>query len=349
MQRTVRFRIKSPEINLASSYPKPQDALRFPFRQENLEGTISLNLDPDTFGNPYSYQDDEGREVWGPTSCEGIIVLIEGRSDDDFSDEDFLRVAHKLAVEYVSKFVAYIQAELGQYWVHLGRMPEWDFWYFLGETQAKWVNGENESDVVAGLADSERLAVFASAPTSPGFYDRVFDLGETQWKGFCLYVSDERFAPDPYKTLISNAKRYFGNGDYRMAAVQAVTALDMRIEPFVERRCKARNISGEKFKETKRFIAEYLKVLLPLVLRENEIDEWIDKKFAYSGNADEWTSEAILEGCIALNKIRNNVAHKGKFEQTDIPKVGKGIRAAELLLEFMEESANLTGEMEIGE
>jgi hypothetical protein len=340
MQRTVKFYVKIPEVEIEHLQdPYGHDGidekaiLNFPFMQGNIAGTISLTLDPDEYSWTIG-TDEADEEIDFPYGCGGIIVCVSGQSDNDFEPTEFLEIAHELAVEYTSKLTAYLAVQLDQYWIHLGRMPEWTIEHFISATEAKWINEDKESSVIE---DAIRpIKIFNT--DIPDFHDSAIRLNEKAWNGFYLWHSAERFEPDLAETLLSNAKRYFANGDYPMAAVQAVTALDLKVEPFVEQRCKARNISGSKFKETNRFLAEYLKVILPLVLQENELSDWIAKKFSsWSALAEttQWTGETILEKCIILNTTRNNVAHRGKFEQADISKVRQGIEAAELLLDFM--------------
>ena len=357
MQRTVKFHVKIPDVEIEHSQnPYAHDGIDekaiwiFPFDQGNIKGTISLTLDPDAYSWD-TLPDEDDEEIEFPDECDGIIVCVSGQSDNDFEPKEFLTIAHELTVEYMSKITTYLAVQLNQYWIHLGRMPDWDFWQFLRETKATWINTDNESSVFdeedPWRLSGEKIQWNFSLVARLGGSD--FDsfpatlLDARCWNGFYLYVSDERFSDLP-KTLISSAKRFYQSGDYGMAAVQAVTALDVSVEPFVEQRCKSRNISGSKFKETKRFLAEYLKVLLPLVLLDNEISIWIGKKYPKSGVTSEmskWTDESILEGCINLNSIRNTVAHRGKFEKTNIPKVNQGIKATELLLEFIKDNTEV--------
>jgi len=341
VEQTVKFHIKTPRIQIDSDLDDWDRSLKFPFRHGDVEGVVSLCLDPDEYEMGYHSEDEQ--ESFFPIACGGVIVYVNGRSENEFARPYFLEIAHKLAVEYMSKFVTYLATQLGQYWIDLGRMPELKLAHFLDQTKAKWIDGKNESSVLFdGGRDGEthQWAIISESEKSD-FYYRADSLDEKHWNGFYLYVSDERFASDLTKTLIANAKRYYEMGDYGMAAVQAVTALDVSVEPFVEQRCKLRNISGRQFKESQRFLAEYLKVLLPLVLQENEIGRWIGIKYPGSVTKSEmpkWTGEVVLESCIVINSIRNAVAHRGKFEKTNIPKVHQGIEAAELLLEFMIEN-----------
>ncbi len=349
MQRTVKFHIKIPAFEITHPqnphvYPGIDEKvmLHFPFKWDNIEGTISISLDPDEYGWGAGFDEDGEEVIEFPVECGGVIVCVSGRSDNDFEPAEFLEIAHNLAVEYMGKFTAYLAVQLDQYWIHLGQLPYWNVSHFLLETKATWINEGNESRVL-----DKRPPFLPNMKEYSDFRSHFIPLDEERWNGFYLYLSDERFsAHDVAKSSMSNAKRYFDNGDYPLAAVQAVTALDLIVGPFVERLCQKKGISKNNLEEVdkKLFIADYLKVLLPLVLQNDKLDAWLKEKFVpafESQTATQWTSIAVLEKCIALNRIRNKVAHQGKFEQSEIVPVRQGIEATELLLEFIEEHEEL--------
>jgi len=313
-QRTIQFRVKTPEIEIAYSTPDVEYKLAFPFKQENIEGSISLELDSNAFGGWTPTNHSEGPEYVAST-CDAIIIQVKGQSVDDFIDEIFLKIAHRLTVEHLSKLISFIGIELGQYWVHLGRLPEWKLNHFLSQTRATWVEDKKEISVFEKKSNWEMIEVFDSAPQPSEFYDRAVSINKIRWKSIYLYFLHEQFQPDLTKTLIANAKRYFESGDYRMAAIEAITALDVKLRPSVKR-------GLEK-------------------MPEREIDVWLNRIAnapKYSNAERRWTGESILEDCMTLNKIRNGIIHEGEEAKKSEVEIQQGIEASELLLGFIEAS-----------
>lgn len=253
IKQTIELQIRVPPIELGSWTPNTR-ALEFAYQHEDITGNIFIHLDEDQIEWDYtSYTDPETGESEGvkqPLSCSRIIIRVEGLYDNKpainmslstleklpFLSEptyspaelNFLTVAHDLTIEYMSNFVDYINFELGQYWVNLGRMSEWGMWYFYRETNAKWIETDSghKGSVVAGA--SQIIAAIDEGPTLPAFYSKSKGLDEVYWKKMrdSLKETQRRGLAN---RLILNAKRYLANGDYRTATIESIDALEVRL------------------------------------------------------------------------------------------------------------------------
>ena len=342
MQRTLELRIKTPEIHLASWLPTDQDALKFPFKRDKVAGTISLNLDRDAEAVEWDFEvDEDGEGCRVPICCERIIVRIEGKYvGDEVTETEFLKIAQVLTAEYVNKLLLFIRAELGQYWVKpVYDMSRWNLNYFLDETDARWVSEQGEVAVV-------KRGILVP-PGASRFYGRSAQLDESGWESIRRLIQQGQ-EPDLMRRLIANAREHFEDGDHRMAAVEAITALESKLKSFVRRRCKARGISHNKFDSTdqKLYLSDYLKVLLPLNLDKDELDAWVQKQLASLSKSslpipkESLNGKLIIERCITLNKIRNDIVHGQKIALSadDIKCIKQGLEAVEWLLAFIEEA-----------
>jgi hypothetical protein len=243
-----------PPIELGSWIPNTEEVLTFPYQRSGISGKLLITLDEDRvkwdyilYTDPSTGETELAEQI--PLTCDQIIVRIEGSYDNkpntdslqensanhptsadillEYRDRDlkFLAIAHHLVVEFLGKFVNYINFDLGQYWVSLGKASEWGMWYFFRETDAKWaMNDDNYSGsfVIGGLipifdAESEE-------PIPPTFYYQSKGLEKAYWANMQEVLQETRQI-DLARNLILNAKRHLANSDYRMAAVESIAAL----------------------------------------------------------------------------------------------------------------------------
>lgn len=329
MKRSIELRLKITEIDLHHWMPTDQDAIVFPFQKGKLKGIVSLNLDPEAVKPDYVVY-GSGEQDWDvlPGSCNQVIVRIEAECDGEVSDREFLSAAQALTARYLNKMLSYVRIELGQYWISLTRISEWGLYYFLLQAQAKWMDGHSEQ-----VLDSWDIAL--ATPPISDFYDHSLALDKTRWESISHFIQEES-EHDLAKMLMANAKQHFEDGNYRMAAVEALTSLDVGLTPFVRKRCKERGISYTKYDKTSRriFISDYLRVLLPLVLGKQELNTWLRTNSEHG-----LTGQFILDECLQLNSVRNAIVHQGKIpEEKDIERIKRGIEASELLLSFVKEA-----------
>lgn len=349
MKRRVRFKLTTPHIELKSWKPASEDALTFSYKQDDIVGTVFVSLDDKAIawdGRSGYLETGEPWEVVEPIACSRIVVCVEGCYSDVESadtgtpsasttptsipgflgkpegekpvDVKFLVVAHRLAIEYASRFIYYLKSELGQYWVDLGQVRDWGMWTFLTQTGARWIDDNGvESEIKV-----PPFAHLAEEEDQPGavFQYGARNLDESHWLD--MQRSLERGAlPEVATILLSDAKQCLANGDYRMASVEAISALESKLVRFVEQRCKERGISNQIWKDYgKGSIAAYLKFLLPLVLRQTELESVRD----------------AIERCLRLNGVRNKVVHEGDDPISKKEVIEQGIEAVECMLGFVQ-------------
>jgi len=339
--------------------------LSFAYEREGIVGTVSINLDQrDVRWDVSDYHDSETGAtdvVTLPVACGQLIVRIQGlydslsisqesssssealsgpfaalfaREPPRYSPADlrFLAVAHNLAVEYASKFVDFVNTELGQYWVNLGHMPEWGMWYFYLETGARWVDSEDGGHVIADgwLA----LEAEEEEPAPPAFYYQAKGLDETHWRKM-QHSLESVSPPDLSNRLILNAKRHLASGNYRMATVEGVAALEVKLASFIKRRSQEKGVSNSTWKtySAQLGIAMLLRLLWPIVLEKDELKTWLKSKRLGDTDAD-----AIVQQCLDLNGLRNHVVHDGADPSSGTEIIELGIQAVEKILEFIQET-----------
>lgn len=372
--RVIDFKIRVSPIELGPWAPDVQDALAFRYHRNGISGTLLINLDTERIQwDHINYTDPdngETEEAERPLNCDQIICRVEGLYDDGLvtdqvlqeesstspptpfhsiitepqyssADLNFLATAHELAIEYFGKFVDYINFDLGQYWVSLGRMSEWGMWYFFQETSASWVEPDDtQRSVIAGSA--QYFNVISEEPEAPTFYHQGKELVRAYWTGMQQSLQETRQV-DIVNRLILNAKRHLANGDYRMAAVESVAALEVGLVNFVENRVKKKGVSGTALESYKFHlgIAAHLKLLLPLVLEKDELESWLSKRQSSRSGVSgkqKIDNSTVIQRCLELNSLRNDVVHEGAVPSGKIAIIERGMTAIELLVDFIHDS-----------
>ena len=112
-------------------------------------------------------------------------MRIEGECDDEVTDKEFLRIAQALTAKYLNNMLSHIRIELGQYWVSLIRISEWNLNYFLLQANAKWVDEHGGAEVLQGLDK-----VLATPPLSDFYYRRPA-LDKTRWESISRSIEGE--------------------------------------------------------------------------------------------------------------------------------------------------------------
>lgn len=350
MRRRVKLRLAIPPIELESWKSTGVDPLTFSFEYEDIVGVVLVSLDDEAIDwdfylgvDPATGEQWEGKKA---IACHRIIVCIDGDSPETESvDNDkpaassasgdifdflveperedpanvkFLLVARKLAIEYIDRFVYYLRSELGQYWVDLGEVRNWGIWTFLTQTDARWV----DDDGIESRIKKPPLFDLVEEENQPGmaFRYNARSLNGFHWLNMQQQLEKAIF-PEVTMNLLNNAKNCLMNGDYRMASVEAISALESRLVGFIEKRCKARGISNTAWQGYKREvgITVALKLLLPLVIEQKELESIRD---------------AVNE-CLKLNSVRNDVVHEGDNPVAKTKVIEKGIEAVQRILEFV--------------
>jgi HEPN domain-containing protein len=216
---------------------------------------------------------------------------------------------------------------------------EWSLRYFLKAGNALWLHESGESPVLG-----QKDALFALPPFRD-VWESSLALDRARWKELGRAMEGEH-EPELSRSLMANAKRYFGNGEYRAAVVDAVTALEVGLSLLIRRRCKEKGISHTKFEEVSHDlgVAMQLKLLLPLVVTDQELETWrltrrrrlADSLVPLSPEPQDFEGAASIRACVELNRIRNNIVHKGWIprEEKDFKEIRRGIRGADWLVDF---------------
>lgn len=340
MGRVLRLRFDIPAIALESWAPSETDSINLAFDEESLRGTISLNLPSDSIGKEWEF-DERGQPLFErPIACSQLEVRIEADWGADWAENEArFKVAQRLTDRCVNTLLSYLAAKFGQYWVGSLPIREWSLRYFLKAGNALWVDESGESPVLG-----QKDALFAYPPFRD-VWESSLALGSARWKELGYAIESEH-EPELSRSLMASAKRYFENGEYRAAVVEAVTALEVALSPLIRQRCKEKGISHRKFKDVSRDfgVATYLKVLLPLVADDQELEAWrltrrgrlADSLAPLPSAAQDFEGAASIEACIDLNKTRNTIVHEGWIpaQEKDFRDIRRGIRAADWLVDF---------------
>ncbi len=335
MKRTLQLHLEIPKIALKAWVPGDQDDLIFPFEKGKLRGTVFLNLDPQCVAYDdleFDGFDADGKESFrpvGPLVCSRVVMRVEGRSADHVTEEEFAEVAQQLTEEYLNRMLSYVRAELQQYWVDSTPIAKRKVNDFLRYARAKWIDELGESTkAYRGVG----FGIMHLIPGSDHFYDHCVELDEIKWQDVRAYIRRKEDNYTLSKTLLANAKQHFERGQYRVAAVEALSALEVALFPFVRERCERRGISRAKRKG----MSVHLNELLPSVLDKDELNHWLNRRMPGGPEGNGQKGEDIIGACIHLNKFRNKIVHEGKMpEAADIERIKQGIGAAERLLDFI--------------
>ncbi len=311
MKRTLKLRIEVPDILVVHPVipglpwrATPDDALKFEFRERGIDGTITLNV---------SYGEDWDAPF--PDACGELVVVIQGQCDDGAPEEDFLLVARWLTHAYVNQFLTYVRVWLGQHWVGSIPISKWQLMYFVHQTKARWVGPDGEEDVFADRVFAEML------PPALNFDHKWWPLYRTERQS-AVTLLQEMFEWAPDQELLASAKQHFVTSDYGVAAVEAVSALEVGLERFLTKRYRARRIA-KKYKDVSAQVgvSMLVKLLLPAELSEEELGR----------------CRGLINRCDKLRRVRNKVVHEGAMpDQGEVNHIRRGIEAAEELLDFVE-------------
>lgn len=340
MGRVLRLRFDIPDIALDNWAPREADTIDLAFDEEGLRGTISLDVPSESVETEWAFDERGQPLVEYPIACSQLEVRIEADWGTDWAEnEPCLEVAQQLTDRCVTRVLWHLAVQFGQYWVGSLPIREWSLRYFLIAGNALWLDESGESPVLG-----EKDAMFAFPPFRD-VWESSLALSRARWKELGHAMEGEH-EPEPSRSLMANAKRHFGNGEYRAAVVEAVAALEVGLSPLIRQRCKKKGISHRKFKDVSRDfgVATYLKVLLPLVADHQELEAWrltrrgrlADSLVPLPSAPQEFEGAASIEACIDLNGIRNNIVHEGWIPAggKDLRDIRRGIRGADWLVDF---------------
>lgn len=327
----MRFYIDTPPIKIHQLSEKDDLQIDFGLKSDDFVGVLSIKLDPDfiQWDNPAPDEED-----YFPTECNRLIVSVT--TEHDIAESLFIENTYFSVIEYLTILFNYIQTELGQYWVDVGPIRDWDLYTFLSKTISSHViyyKGEGKFGMPIGGYSKKRKILFSAKQRR--YPEKFSGLDVKQIPDIKSWFEQHK-EPELSKTLLANSKRLLLHGDRKSSSILAITALEPQFEEFIKGRCRAKGISNNILNEWDKnhFIGDYLKLLLPLVLESNELTKWLKEWLEsamqwYVGTFDE---NQIIEWAIKLNKARNDAVHKGITPEFDT--LDKGIFAVEALYEF---------------
>ena len=321
--------IDTPPIDINQLSGKDDFQIDLELETDDFVGTLKIRLDSDSIE-----WDTHNGEDYFPISCNRLIVSV--KTDLDVSEAQFLENTYFLVIEYLTIFINYLKTELGQYWVDVGLIRDWDLLTFLDKTISKQIVVDEGQKISIPIGGYRKKIVFS--PRRRKYPEKFIGLDVRKIQDIKSWL-DEHKEPELAKLLLADSKRLLLHSDYKSSSVFAITAIERSLEEFIKNRCKAKGISKNTLDtyDKNHYISDYLKLLLPLVLEPNELTNWLETWLESSlhWHGGKFNSNQIIEWAIQLNQARNEAVHKGitpEFETID-----KGIFAVEVLYEFVKE------------
>jgi len=295
----------------------PESPLKFPFVEPGVRGVVSIHLDVGALGE-YAHEVDKShiRVNDYPISCSRVNVTVEADSDRGSTQKVFLETAQRVTDRYVNRLLSYVRTELDQHWVVPVPIGEWDLAYFLFQARAMLLENGQPADMLSGDPANHMMP-------PPLEFDRpMVPLYATSRDEMCRFVQ-QRTTPSAETELIASAKQHFVNSEYGVAAVEAVSSLEVGLGTFVGNRLR-RKSAYRAYKDVRERIGvmTYLKVLLPLAATEQELV----------------ACRPLIGDCAQLVTVRHRIAHAGaRPSDDDVRKIRRGIKAVERILDVVRE------------
>lgn len=293
----------------------PENPLKFTFAEQGLDGVIWMNLDV-RLPSEYTQEVDESarRLKDYPMSCSRVKVTVDAECDGGSTQKRFLETAQRVTDTYVNRLLSYVRTELAQHWVVPVPIGEWELGYFFFQGRAVLLEDGQVTEILGG--DPARYMI---APPL-GFDGPMVPLYDSRRDELCRFVK-EGIGPTAETELIASAKQHFVNSEYGVAAVEAVSSLEVGLGTFVGYRLR-RKRSYKRYKDVRERIGAmtYLKALLPLAATEEELD----------------SCRPLIGDCAELVAVRNRVAHAGaRPSEDEVEKIRLGISAVEHMLDVV--------------
>ncbi|HUS71404.1 MAG TPA: hypothetical protein VM075_11605 [Anaerolineae bacterium] len=353
MNRVLRLQVEIPKIEMVDGLGVPQDywvpseedALTFALDEEKFVGIISLYLDPEAVALDWDTHDWETVLEY-PLSCTQIAVVVEAECDETATEREFLAMAQRQTHRHVNSILAQVRVDLGQYWVRSLPLSALYLVSFVQETKARWLHGDSETPVLEGiqyLGDQHPLAA--------DYYELVHSreslipfvpLTKDAWEDIQSSPVEQHHSLK--WELVGNARHHFSTMEYRTAAVEAVTALEVGLSSFVRERSKRTGVRRTPAADHRGLrVAACLTKHLPSLLGEHELDTWLNTQRSkgrhlpapFARLRDDLDAGTLLSRCVQLNTLRNKIVHEGRVpDEKDIDTIQEGIEAAEWLLAF---------------
>lgn len=224
---------------------------------------------------------------WGIDACSKIEVKTEKK----FTDAE---EAKKFALKIINRFIR-LYRFFDKEAVHLTTLSLDDLFNF------------------DYLQDKEDVVVLSFGggirPINQIKYKEISDVIENALK--------ENYKAPFWQELLLNSEYYIFIGDYRMAVLETVIALELVLSEFIRRKGREKNIP------------------------EKDIDEFI-KNVGLTGNIkttiklliDSLPEEKVLTACTSGITIRNSIVHKGR-EEVNFGEAKESLEAVKKIIEFL--------------
>jgi len=329
--KEMRFYIDTPSIKFHRQSENGDFQIDFDLNRDGFVAKLKVRLDPNSV--EWGTVGDEDEQY--PISFDKLIISLS--TELEISSHEFLENAYFAVTEHLTILFRYIQIELGQYWVDIGTIPDWNLYAFIYKTNAKWVVEGIEKKVIIPLGGFSKKSSILFADKERQYPDWCSDGLDMKQVPIIKNWVEEHKPIELEKQLIAESKRLLLRGDYKSSSVFAITALERPLEAFVKKRCKNKGISKKSLDnyDKNHYVSDYLKLLLPLVLEPNELTKWLrSSKRRYT---EKLNDNEIIEWAIDLNKVRNGAVHEGKTPEFET--IDKGIFAVEVIYEFVKEGS----------
>ena len=322
IMKEMRFYIDTPPIDIQQLSEKDDFQIEIDLHKNDFVARLNIGLDPKSI----EWDTHDGDDVF-PRNFNRLIMSLSTESEVSYTK--FLENAYFVVIEYLDIFFRFIQIKLGQYWVDIGSIPDWDLFIFLDKTNAKQIVGGREENIGIPIGGYSKKIIFS--PKRRRYPDWSDGLDVKQAPNIKTWIGEYKTVPLEQQ-LLADSKRLLLHNDYKSSSVQAMTALEGPLEAFVKARCKSKGIAKKSDK-----VAYNLK-LFPSTLEPNELTEWLDNWLESDKHwfAGKFNGDQIIDWARELNTKRNKAVHEGKTPDFDT--LDKGIFAVEAIYNFVKES-----------
>lgn len=318
----MRFYVDTPQIDIQRLSENNDFQISFDVKEDDFTAKLNIRLDPRSIEEDTNDGDD-----YFPRSFNRLIFSLS--TEIDIDQTNFLEKAYFLVREYLGNFFDFVQVELGQYWVDIGPVRDWDLSTFVNRTSAKIVSEDKESDVLIPFGLNKKIRLLPKRRRYPEKSNGI-DIRQTQDIQHWL---EENKSPDLVTHLLANAKRLLLQGDYRSSSILAITALEEPLKRFVDERYAKKGI---KPKPKPRFVGHYLN-LFPNILEIDELTKWLSSWMeSRNWSAYQINGIQVIDWATELNRKRSGTVHN-KEKPAEFETLDKGIFAVEAIIEFVKE------------
>lgn len=228
-------------------------------------------------------------------SAEEIEAVVTGNQSNGRYKKLGKRIG-EILTRTVGRFITILRTNYGQYW--LEEIEAWDSRRVsMGQYFSIW-NARWSLDNVNWTDFQPDLCVVTVAATMP-YGERLNEyIAESDWK-IIQRLCTEQYEPPLAANLLVRCHRLLDQGQTKYALVEGISALELAIEAFVDRK---------------------LRSLRNLVQGDNKFQDLrLVVKMALVANLVPVISAADIEATAKAIETRNEVVHEGKEPRLDTP------------------------------